>query len=326
MIDGFALGPLYVRFYGIVLMLGTVAGGFLAASELKRRGRDPEMVWDLLVYLIIGGVIGARLWHVFTPSPSALVPDPATGQLVNPYFVGGTVRILDILSIWKGGLGIPGAVMGGLAALYFYVRKNGLVSFAEWTDIAAPGLALGQAIGRWGNFFNQELYGAPTSLPWKIYIDPSHRLAGFENESYYHPLFLYESILNLLNMLFLLWIARQYSGRLKKGDVFNVYLIIYPVIRFFLDFLRLDASRVFSININQTLMAVVAVSAALVLIWRHRSGTGEAAEVQVTDANNVEIAASKPQLESKRVVKKTVAKPAVKKPAAKKSVKKKTAK
>ncbi len=264
MIDGFALGPLYIRFYGIILMLGAVAGGFLAAVEVKRRGRDPEMVWDLLVYLIIGGVIGARLWHIFTPPPSSIAEGFTTAYyLTHP---------LDALAIWKGGLGIPGTIIGGLIAMYIYARGHKEISFVEWMDIAAPSLALGQAIGRWGNFFNQELYGAPTNLPWKIYIDPNHRLAGFADVSYYHPLFAYESILDLANMLLLLWIIRQYAGRLKKGDVFNVYLIVYPVIRFFLDFLRLDASRLFNVDINQTLSAIVAICAIGFLIWRHRQG------------------------------------------------------
>lgn len=267
MIDGFQLGPLYIRFYGIILMLGAVAGGWLATREMKRRGHDPEIVWDLLVYLIIGGVIGARLWHIFTPPPSSI----AQGFTTQYYLT----HPLDALAIWKGGLGIPGTIIGGLIALYLYVRNNPAISFFEWTDIAAPSLALGQAIGRWGNFFNQELYGAPTDLPWKIYIDPAHRLSGFENQSYYHPLFAYESILNLLNMLLLMYVGRQYSDKLKKGDVFNIYLITYPVIRFSLDFLRLDASQVFSININQTVMAVVAVCAVGVFIWRHRAGAGE---------------------------------------------------
>ena len=262
--DGFAIGPLYIRFYGILLMLGAVAGGWLATRELKRRGKDPEMVWDLLVYLIVGGVIGARLWHVFTPPPSSIAQGITTQYyLTHP---------LDILEIWNGGLGIPGTIMGGLIALYFYTRKYKIPSFVEWTDIAAPSIALGQAIGRWGNFFNQELYGAPTNLPWKIYIDPGHRLPGFENDAYYHPLFAYESILDLLNMVFLLWIGRRYADKLKKGDLFNLYLITYPVIRFSHDFLRLDASRVFSSNINQSLSAVVAVLAAAFFIWRHRSG------------------------------------------------------
>lgn len=271
MIDGFQIGPLYVRFYGIILMLGALVGGWLATREARRRNIDPEIVWDLLIWLIVGGVIGARLWHVFTPSPSALVVDPATGQMVNPYFAGGTVRFLDILSIWKGGLGIPGAVIGGVIALYFYARKHGL-DFQEWLDIGAPSVALGQAIGRFGNLFNQELYGAPTNLPWKLYIDPAHRLPSFQNFDYYHPLFAYESILNFANMLLLMWVTRNFEGNRRKGDVFLVYLIAYPLIRFSLDFLRLDASQIGGININQTFMAVIAVAATAVLVWRHRPG------------------------------------------------------
>jgi phosphatidylglycerol:prolipoprotein diacylglycerol transferase len=274
MVDGFQVGPLYIRFYGIILMLGAVAGGWLASREVKRRGYDPEMVWDLLVYLIVGGVIGARLWHIFTPPPSSIAQGFTTQfYLTHP---------LDALSIWKGGLGIPGTIIGGLVALYFYVQNNKAITFFEWTDIAAPSLALGQAIGRWGNFFNQELYGAPTNLPWKIFIDPAHRLDDFKDVAYYHPLFAYESLLNLANMLFLIWVSRQYSDKLKKGDVFNLYLIFYPVVRFCLDFLRLDASKVYSININQTLMAVVAIAATLVLIWRHRPGEPVESSVQMT--------------------------------------------
>ncbi len=262
--EGFQLGPFFIRFYGIILMLGAVAGGYLATIEVKRRGKDPEMVWDLLVYLIIGGVVGARLWHIFTPPPSSI----AEGFTVQYYLT----HPLDALAIWKGGLGIPGAIIGGLVAMYFYARANKTISFVEWVDIGAPSLALGQAIGRWGNFFNQELYGAPTNLPWKIFIDPAHRLQGYADVAYYHPLFAYESLLDLANMFLLLWILRQFTGRLKRGDVFNVYLIVYPVIRFFLDFLRLDASQVFNVDINQTLSAIVAVCAIVFLVWRHRAG------------------------------------------------------
>ncbi len=160
-----------------------------------------------------------------------------------------------------------------MIALYIYTRNNKSIRFIDWADIAAPSLALGQAIGRWGNFFNQELYGAPTDLPWKLYIDPAHRLPGFESVAYYHPLFAYESILNLANMLLLLWLMRRYVSSLRRGDIFNVYLIVYPAIRFSLDFLRLDASQVLSININQTLMAIVGIAAVAVLIWRHRPGS-----------------------------------------------------
>ena len=263
--DGFQLGPIFVRFYGIILMTGALAGGWLAAREAKRREYDPEIVWDLLIWLIIGGVIGARLWHVFTPSPSAIAEGRTTMfYLTHPF---------DLINIRNGGLGIPGAVIGGIIALFFYTRRHGLY-FAEWTDISAPALALGQAIGRWGNFFNQELYGAPTNLPWKIYIDPQHRLPGFESQAYYQPLFLYESIWDLANMALLLWLTRRYGDRLKTGDIFLVYLIVYPVGRFFLEFLRLDSSQIAGINANQTFVAVVAVLSALALLWRHREEIG----------------------------------------------------
>jgi len=256
--EGFSIGPLFVRFYGIILMSGAVAGAFLAVREAKRRGYDGEIVWDLFIYLLIGGIIGARVWHILTPSPSTGVT--AGWYLSHP---------LDALAVWKGGLGIPGAVIGGLIALFFYSRRTG-INFAEWTDIASPSLALGQAIGRWGNFVNQELYGAPTNLPWKIYIDPAHRLTDYLNVEYYHPLFLYESLWNLMNLFLLFWISRRFASSLKNGDIFLTYLVVYPIGRFLLDFLRLDASMVGGININQSIMAVVAVFAAVTLYLRHR--------------------------------------------------------
>lgn len=256
--EGFSIGPLFVRFYGIILMSGAVAGAFLAVRQAKRRGYDGEIVWDLFIYLLIGGIIGARLWHILTPSPSTGVT--TAWYLSHP---------LDALAIWKGGLGIPGAVIGGLIALFIYSRRTG-INFAEWTDIASPSLALGQAIGRWGNFVNQELYGAPTNLPWKIYIDPAHRLTDYLNVEYYHPLFLYESLWNLMNLFLLLWLSRRFASSLKNGDIFLAYLVIYPVGRFLLDFLRLDASLVGGLNINQTVMAVVALFAGSALYLRHR--------------------------------------------------------
>ncbi len=262
--EGFFIGPIEIRFYGIILMLGAVAGAWLATREAKRRGYEPELVWDLFTYLLIGGIIGARLWHILTPPPSSGIT--AAWYFTHP---------LDALAVWKGGLGIPGAVIAGIIVLFFYARRH-KINFAEWTDISAPSLALGQGIGRWGNFFNQELYGAPTDLPWKLYIDPNHRLAGFLDVDYYHPLFFYESVWNLANMFLLLWISRRFADRLKAGDIFLIYLIVYPVGRFLLDFLRLDASMVGGININQTVMAVVAVLAAFTLFLRHRGDASSA--------------------------------------------------
>jgi phosphatidylglycerol---prolipoprotein diacylglyceryl transferase len=257
--EGFFIGQFEIKFYGIILMLGAVAGAFLASREAKRRGYEPEIVWDLMIYLLIGGIIGARLWHIFTPPPSSGVT--TEWYLTHP---------LDALNIRKGGMGIPGAVIAGVIVMYFYARRHGL-GFTDWLDIGAPGLALGQGIGRWGNFFNQELYGAPTTLPWKIFIDPEHRLVDYSDVEYYHPLFLYEAIWNIGNMFLLLWISRRYADWLKSGDLFLIYLIVYPVGRFLLDFLRLDASIVAGLNINQTVMAVVAVGATLALVLRHRT-------------------------------------------------------
>jgi len=260
--DGFQLGPIYIYFYGILVTLGVVAAAYMSARLAPRFGQDPERVWDMLIWVLIGGIVGARLWHVFTPPPSMVEQGLTTGYyLTHP---------LDLINTRKGGLGIPGAVIGGALAMLLYTRKHKL-SFATWADIVAPGLALAQAIGRWGNFFNQEVYGAPSNLPWAIYIDPQHRLAAFLNVERYHPLFLYESIWNLINMGLLLWLGKQYKDRLKPGDIFLVYLLMYPIGRFFLEFLRLDSSQIAGINANQTLMAVVGVAAAVILFLRHRT-------------------------------------------------------
>ena len=264
----FHIGPLTIHLYGVILMVGTLAGAWLASVEAKRRGQDTEILWDALTWVIIGGVVGARLWHVFTP-PESMVKMGITTH----YYL---THPLAILEVWHGGLGIPGAVMGGLLAFWLFARRRRL-PIAIWLDIAAPGIALGQAIGRWGNYVNQELYGAPTHLPWAIYIDPAHRLPQFADKAYYHPLFLYESVWNLLNMAVLLYLARRWEHKLRPGDVFLAYLVIYPVGRFFLEFLRLDPAEVGGLDINQMLMAVVALGAMAALAWRHRPGAPQPA-------------------------------------------------
>lgn len=267
--NGFNIGPIYIHFYGIIIMLGTLAAAWLATVEAKRRKIDPEYVLDMYPFLIVGGIIGARIWHILTP-PASMVEQGITTwyYLTHP---------LDMLMIWKGGLGIPGAVIGGALALYLYCRKRKL-NFWTWTDIIAPGLALAQAIGRLGNYFNQEVYGSPSNLPWAITIDRPYRLPEYVDQATYHPLFAYEAIYNLINMTILLWLGRKYADRLKPGDIFLVYLIIYPVGRFFLEFLRLDPSPVAGLNINQTLMGVTALAAAAALIFRHWKKTPEPVE------------------------------------------------
>jgi phosphatidylglycerol:prolipoprotein diacylglycerol transferase len=261
MSTGFDIGPLTIRYYGVIIMVGVLAAAWLSDREARRRGKNPDLVWDGLIWVLIGGILGARVWHILTPPPSMVEQGFTTRfYLTHP---------LDAIAIWNGGLGIPGAVIGGLIALYIFTRRRD-VSFAEWTDIVAPALALGQAIGRWGNFINQELYGLPTDLPWGIHIDPQFRLPEYAQNSTFHPLFLYESLWNLGNMLLLLWIGRRYKERLHHGDLFLVYLIVYPVGRFLLEFLRLDSSQVAGVNANQTLMLIVAILSGAVIFWRHR--------------------------------------------------------
>lgn len=257
----FNLQPFHIYFYGIFIMAGVIAAAFLAQAEAKRRGMDPDFLWDALFWVVLAGIVGARLWHVFTPPPS-MVEQGITTQwyLMHP---------LDMLNIRNGGLGIPGAVIGGALALWIFCRRK-KTSFLTWGDITVPGVALAQAIGRWGNFFNQELYGKPTNLPWKIYIDPLHRVPGYENYDYFHPLFFYELLWNVLNMALLLWAARRFEKWLKPGDIFLAYMFMYAIGRFGLEFLRLDASQVGGINFNQTFMVVVALVAGALLFLNHR--------------------------------------------------------
>lgn len=281
--QGFQIGPLTIRYYALIILAGALLGAWLASVEAKRRGKDGNLVWDILPWLLVGGIIGARLWHVFTPSASNV----AMG-LTTKYYL---THPLQILMIWNGGLGIPGAVIGGALALWIYCRAT-KQKFLEWADIIAPGLLIGQAIGRWGNFINQELYGSPSNLPWAITIDPRYRLPGFETVAKYHPLFLYESVLNLLAAGILLYVGRKYKNKLYRGDIFLLYLVLYPVIRFALEYLRLDPSPVAGININQTVMGIVAVFSITILIIRHTIRRPK--DVQELETEGIDISEMQP--------------------------------
>jgi phosphatidylglycerol:prolipoprotein diacylglycerol transferase len=253
-------GSFKIYFYGIIIMSGVILAAYLSYRRAPKYGQDAERVWDMVTWAVIGGIVGARLWHILTPMPSLVAQGRDTMfYLTHP---------LDALDIRAGGLGIAGGVIGGALAIYIYLRRRNL-SFATWVDIIAPGLILAQGIGRWGNFINQELYGAPTTLPWGLYIDEAHRLPEYINQSYYHPTFLYESILNLIGMALLIWLGNRFFEKLKPGDLFLVYLIYYPLVRIFMEMLRLDSSTVGGLNANQAAMVVTAVAAALVMAYRH---------------------------------------------------------
>ncbi|HRN51459.1 MAG TPA: prolipoprotein diacylglyceryl transferase [Anaerolineales bacterium] len=254
------IGNFPIYYYGIIMVSGVFLATLLAERIAKERKMKSEFLWDAIIWIVFAGIIGARIWHILTPSPSLV-----EAGITTKYYL---THPLDALNIRNGGLGIPGAVVGGVAALYYLSKRHGQ-KFPAWLDVIAAPLALGQAIGRWGNFVNQELYGAPTNLPWAITIEEAYRLPEFADVSRYHPIFLYESLWSLATVVFLIWLGRKYGKVLKPGDVFLTYLITYPTIRILLDFLRLDASQVGGFNANQTLMAVVLVLAAGTLIYRH---------------------------------------------------------
>ncbi len=262
----FRIGPLAIRWYGLLLALGALVAAFIAEREARRRGDNPDHVWNALSLCIILGIIGARLYHVFS--------SPAEGLGWSYY----RQHPIDIFAFWKGGLqglGIYGAVAGGILGLFIYTRIAKL-NFLHWADLGAMVLPLAQAIGRWGNFFNQELYGYPTTLPWGIKIDAAHRYGPFTDLSKYpvettlfHPTFLYESILCLIAFGIMMWVNRRFSGRLKDGDLFLLYFILYPLIRIITEFQRPDAWRAWGIPVAQLISAGCIVLASALLIYRH---------------------------------------------------------
>jgi phosphatidylglycerol---prolipoprotein diacylglyceryl transferase len=254
---GIHLGPLYIRFYALILITGMVVGAWLTARRAKARGLDPEHVWNGLMWAIIPGLIGARLYHVLTPSPSMMV----NGQ--NPYIANP----LLILVIWNGGLGIYGGILGGAIGVYLYARRNNQ-PILPWLDVIAPAMILGQGIGRWGNFVNRELYGAPTDVPWRLYIPPENRVAGFTQFEYFHPLFLYESLWNIGVCFLLIFIERRFRDRLRPGDILLLYLMLYATIRFLLDFIRLDSNGFGALTTAQLVSLATFTGALAVLVGR----------------------------------------------------------
>jgi phosphatidylglycerol:prolipoprotein diacylglycerol transferase len=256
-----SFGPFSIRWYGLLIVLGAIAGALVARAQARRRGDDPDHIWNMLALCLVLGLVGARLYHV--------VSTPAGGPLGLAYY---REHPLEIIAFWNGGLqgfGIYGAVAGGILAIWLYTRLARL-PFLRWLDYGAAGLMLAQAIGRWGNFFNQELYGPPSNLPWAVYIEPANRLAGFENYSTFHPVFLYESLLDLLAFAALIWLSRRPRWHILDGDIFFLYVILYAFVRFWLEFLRPDAWMAGPIAVAQIVALTSMAGAGLLLFLRHR--------------------------------------------------------
>jgi phosphatidylglycerol---prolipoprotein diacylglyceryl transferase len=249
----FEAGPFALRWYGLCIALSIVVATWLTGRELSRKDYDPALALDALFLVVPLGFIGARIYHVVTDY-DLYAEDPIPG----------------VFAVWNGGLGIYGAVAGGFLGLILFGWYRG-VSPLIIADAAAPGLILAQAIGRWGNYFNQELFGRPSDLPWAIRISPENRPVQFADTEAFHPTFLYESIWNLLICFVLLWVARRFAERLRDGDLVLLYVSLYSVGRFFVETLRVDPAFLIggSIRGNLFVSSVLALGCAMILLLRH---------------------------------------------------------
>ncbi|BAZ28977.1 prolipoprotein diacylglyceryl transferase [Cylindrospermum sp. NIES-4074] len=245
------IGPIIIRWYGLLIASAVLLGVSVSQYLAKRRNINPELLSDLSIWLVIGAIPTARLYYVlFQWSEYAQQPQ-------------------DIIAIWKGGIAIHGAILGGVvAALIFAKLKQ--ISFWQLADLVAPSLILGQAIGRWGNFFNSEAFGSPTNLPWKLYIPLERRPANLVNFEYFHPTFLYESLWDLMVFALLLTLFfRSLSGkpRLKTGTLFLVYWVAYSLGRLWIEGFRTDSLMLGPLRIAQV-VSLIGISLGLAgLAW-----------------------------------------------------------
>ena len=222
----FSVFGLEIRWYGIITAVSLIIGFMVVYFIAKFRKEKADEVLNFAPFAVIFSILGARLLHV----------------LVNWSYYSQNLSY--IFQFRRGGLAIQGAMLIGILALIVFTRIKKL-DFWLWADIVVPGLLLGQAIGRWGNFFNQEAFGKPTDLPWGIYIDPMHRPINFASYEYFHPTFFYESIANFLLFALLIFMHRFYRnkpGRLPYGLILSMYLGIYAVYRTFIEFYRIDST------------------------------------------------------------------------------------
>jgi len=252
------LGPIPVYWYGIAYAVGLAASLAVMTRQARRFGQDPSILFNGLVIVAIAALIGGRLYHVI--DQWALYKDDLLKIVLPPY----------------SGLGVYGGLITGILAFLVLVRLWKL-SMPVWADIVAPALFTMQAIGRWGNFFNQELYGPPTNLPWGIAIDCAHRVAAYPCDTFplatthFQPLFLYESVSGILGAAVLLWLSSRPRRWLRPGDLGLIFFIWYAVVRFLLENLRTGNWRLEGIPTAQIFSIVFAVVALAILVWRHRT-------------------------------------------------------
>jgi prolipoprotein diacylglyceryl transferase len=249
------LGPFPLRAYAVCIILGIVAAVWLAEKRWAKRGGEPGVISDIALWAVPFGIVGGRLYHVLT--------DP---QL---YFASGRDP-WAALYVWQGGLGIWGAIALGALGAWIGARRKG-VRFGEVAGALAPAIPLAQALGRWGNWFNQELFGSPTSLPWGLEIAPDNRPGGYEDYTTFHPTFLYESLWNLGVVGLVLWVEARF--KIGGGRLFAVYVMGYTAGRGWIEYLRIDTvNHVLGLRLNVwTSVIVFAAAAAYFVITGRRA-------------------------------------------------------
>ena len=245
-------GALEIHWYGIIIVFGLLLGYFIAYKELKRRRIDPDLLTQFIFYALPAAIIGARIYYVaFQWSDYKGHP-------------------LEMIAIWHGGIAIHGAILGALLITLLFVKRKNL-SFWQWTDIAAPSLILGQGIGRWGNFMNQEAHGGPTT---RLFLEHLHLPSFIINQMhidgiYYLPTFLYESVWDIAGFI-LLFILRRTSLPFKFGDIFLMYLVWYSIGRFYIEGLRTDSLMLTStLRVAQVISVVLIIVAICIFVYHH---------------------------------------------------------
>ncbi len=222
-----SFGPLNIYYYGVLIVLSIILGSFILFRLGKPYGLDKDTLIDSSIYVVIAAIATGRLYHIL---------------LELPYYIE---HPFQTIMLWRGGLAIHGAMIGGIAAIIYFARKKKIDAILL-VALYVPALALGQAIGRWGNYFNQELFGYPTDLPWGIPIRLSNRIAPYTQNQYFHPTFLYESIGNLLIFLILYLVHKSYLKKERKDfiRIIALYIGLYSILRFILEFIRIDQTPV----------------------------------------------------------------------------------
>jgi prolipoprotein diacylglyceryl transferase len=262
------VGPVPLRAYALCIIAGVVVAIWLGERRWVARGGRPGTVSDMAVWAVPFGLVGARLYHV------ASSPEPYFGDGGDP---------VEALYVWQGGLGIWGAIAFGALGAYIACRRAG-VRFPAMADAVAPGIVLAQAIGRWGNWFNQELFGKPLDAPWGLEIDPANRPPGYGEYATFHPTFLYESLWCVGVALAVLWADRRF--RLGHGRSFALYVTLYTAGRAWIELLRIDDANElgpFRVNVWTSLVLFVAGLAYLIVVGRLRPGREDPVQADSDD-------------------------------------------